>query len=187
MLTITGGKWRGRKVEVTPRQVTRYTPQFARKALFDIMDVEGLKVLDIFSGSGIIAFEALSRGAVGAVCIDSSRVSCSTVRKNAVKLGCQDKLRIICTDFRRAVPKLKKSCEAFDYVFADPPFSEDYIPELLEVLKRNMDIFSENARLVIETSEKEHELVRKYSGESFSLYDTREYGNVFLSFLKVVK
>jgi 16S rRNA (guanine966-N2)-methyltransferase len=186
MLTITGGNWKGRKVEVTPRLITRYTPQFARKALFDIIDVEGLRVLDLFSGSGIIAFEALSRSATNAVCIDSSRVSCNTIKKNALKLGCQEKLRILCADFRRAIPKLEKSGERFDFIFADPPFGENYIPELLEVLERNVGIFSENACLVIESSKKERELVKKYSGGAFCLYDTREYGNVFLSFLKVV-
>ncbi|MFW6121428.1 MAG: RsmD family RNA methyltransferase, partial [Petrotogales bacterium] len=51
MLTITGGAYKGRKIKTTKRKVTRYTPNIARKALFDIIQVPD-KLLDVFSGSG---------------------------------------------------------------------------------------------------------------------------------------
>ncbi|RAM58927.1 hypothetical protein DS65_02340, partial [Mesotoga sp. SC_4PWL113PWK15] len=79
MLVITGGKWARRSIKTPPRRSTRYTPQSARKALFDIVDVSSKTFLDLFSGSGIISFEALSRGAIDVTSVDSSKKACQSI------------------------------------------------------------------------------------------------------------
>ena len=106
MLTLTGGEWSRRRIEVTEREVTRYTPQTARKAIFDIIDVEGKSFLDPFSGSGVMVFEALSRRAERATAIDVSRTACKTIRRNMDRLDPSMKLDILCGDFRRMLPLL---------------------------------------------------------------------------------
>jgi len=106
MLTITGGKWTRRPIKTTARRKTRYTPQSARKALFDIVDVASKSFIDLFAGSGIMSFEAMSRGAAEAISVDVSKKACNLILDNRNELDPSMNLRIVCADFRRAIPSL---------------------------------------------------------------------------------
>lgn len=186
MLSITGGKWRKRKIDITPRTVTRYTPQMARKALFDIIDVFDMSFLDIFSGSGIVAFEALSREARSVLSIDSSRISYSTIKKNIETLSpdCSN-FKVILKDFRRAVPFLVSKGISFDYIFADPPFYRGYADVFLEVFQSSKEILKNSGTLILESSEKESESIKNILDSNiFVITDERNYGNVWFTFIK---
>lgn len=185
MLSITGGKWRARKIEITPRSVTRYTPQMARKALFDIIDVRETDFLDIFSGSGIVALEALSREARSVISIDSSKTAYSTIKKNIERLSpdCTN-FKVILRDFRRAIPFLVSKKIFFDYIFADPPFYRGYTDVFLEVFQSNKELLKTNGTLIIESSDRESESVKKaLDSKIFIIKDERNYGNVWFTFI----
>ncbi|MFO7881835.1 MAG: 16S rRNA (guanine(966)-N(2))-methyltransferase RsmD [Kosmotogaceae bacterium] len=186
MLTITGGTQKGRNVSTTRRKITRYTPKMARKALFDIIPAPE-KLLDVFSGSGIVAFEALSRGTSYVVCVDSSRTSAKTIRKNALELGLKKQIEIICKDFRRAFAGIEKKNNGFDVVFADPPFNRKYVDDFFSYLTMYKGLIAANTMVVIETSENEATLLKNKEIEDLKLFDQRKYGGVFLNFLKVIK
>ncbi|MEA2066258.1 MAG: 16S rRNA (guanine(966)-N(2))-methyltransferase RsmD [Thermotogota bacterium] len=186
MLTITGGTLKGRKIGTTSRNVTRYTPNIARKALFDIILVPD-KMLDVFSGSGVVAFEALSRGTSNIICVDSSKLSARTISKNASELGLEKNIEIICKDFRRAFVGIEKSGKSFDVVFADPPFRKKYVDDFLKYLMAHNGFLTTNTIVIVETSEEDAISLKDKMIDGFRLLDQRKYGGVFLNFMKVIR
>jgi len=183
LLTLTGGEWSRRRIEVTAREVTRYTPQIARKAIFDIIDVEGKNFLDAFSGSGVMVFEALSRRAKQATAIDVSHTACKTIRRNMGRLDPSMKLEILCGDFRRMLPLLAEREERFDFVFADPPFDRNYMPSFLKSLSENISILNLGSLIIVETSEGESLFEEREEARFLKLIDRRNYANVVFTFL----
>jgi 16S rRNA (guanine966-N2)-methyltransferase len=122
-LRITSGELKGRRVPVPARDV-RPTSERARQAYFNIVGdrIRGARFLDLFAGSGIFSFEALSRGAAAATAIDRDRRHTTTIAKEAATLGVP--VNTITSDVVTAVKRLR---EPFDLVYADPPFDfEDY-------------------------------------------------------------
>jgi len=186
MLTITGGTLKGRRISTTPRKVTRYTPNIARKALFDIIPVPD-KFLDVFSGSGIVAFEALSRGTSDVVCVDSSKVSVRTIYKNASELHLEKHIKVICKDFRRAFKDIEKTGQNFDVIFSDPPFRKDFVDDFLKYLMVYKKLLNTSTVIIVETSENEAVKLKNEKIEGFKFLDQRKYGGVVLNFLKVIK
>jgi 16S rRNA (guanine966-N2)-methyltransferase len=116
---IVGGELRGRRLAAPPRRssAVRPTSDRAREAIFSILgDVAGARALDLFSGTGALALEALSRGAADAVLVDSDP---SLARRNALELGLEGRCRIVRGD---ALRFLRAGDERFDLVFCDPPY-----------------------------------------------------------------
>jgi 16S rRNA (guanine966-N2)-methyltransferase len=185
MLTITGGTFKGRKISTTLRKVTRYTPNFARKALFDIIPVPD-KMLDVFSGSGVMAFEALSRGTSNVICVDSSKFSARTIAKNSSELGLEKHIEIICKDFRRAFVDIEKKGNSFDVVFADPPFKKNYVDDFFKYLMAYNGFLTTYTVVIVESSEGDAISLKNKMIDGFRLLDQRKYGGVYLNFMKVV-
>jgi 16S rRNA (guanine(966)-N(2))-methyltransferase RsmD len=183
LLSITGGKWLRRRIETTSREVTRYTPQSARKALFDIIDVRERSFMDLFSGSGIISFEAVSRGAARVVCVDVSKQSCRTILNNRNSLDPEMKLEILCRDFRRVIPSLRKSGESFDFVFADPPFDSEYVEPLLKTISNNEAILKPGGLLIVETSTREERELLPEAIPFVEIVDRKSYASIVFTFL----
>lgn len=118
---ITGGALGGR---VVPGQVpagVRPTAARAREALFSILgqDLSGWAVLDAFGGSGLLGFEALSRGAARLVTIEPARAAARHIREAALALGVTLELRT------GRFPAAVGQDERFDLVLLDPPYAED--------------------------------------------------------------
>ena len=167
MLRITGGKFRGVTIETVADSRTRYTTSLVRKAIFDMVDVEGRIFADIFAGSGIMGFEALSRNARRVIFLDVSGRSIKTIRQNASRLGVEKSCTIIKGDFRRILPTMKD----IDVLFADPPFGHNIVGEILSILDRN-EIFRECALIEVSKHEKYDVVLRNLSIE------TRPYGDI---------
>ena len=186
MLTITGGKFKGRQVRTLSSHKTRYTPALARRAFFDMIDVTGCTFLDLFAGSGVMSFEALSRQASFALSVEVSRSACSVIRKNRDSLGIvPDEMRIICTDFRRALKSFATSSQSFDVIFADPPFEEGFFSDLIKNLGRSTNHLQDSL-IVIETSaEYLAELTSCLEPSDFVLSGNKSYSGVNLLFLEV--
>jgi 16S rRNA (guanine966-N2)-methyltransferase len=145
-MQITGGKFRGFKIKV-PKDI-RPTSSFNRKRIFDIIgDVEGLRVLDLFCGSGALGLEAISRGAKFCVFVDIRNESFKVVNENLKKLGVLDLGLVI----REDVLKFCRNWggERFDIIFADPPYSWERYEELLVCAK---NLLKENGIFILELS-----------------------------------
>jgi 16S rRNA (guanine966-N2)-methyltransferase len=117
---ILAGRWKGRRLDVPAH--ARPTSGRAREALFDILQdsVVGIRVLDLYAGSGAIGLEALSRGAAEVVFVESDR---RALESNIARFRPDpDTVRILPDDARRATEMLAREGQRFDLVFADPPY-----------------------------------------------------------------
>ncbi len=128
MVRITGGAWRGRRLEV-PNGI-RPTTELARKAAFDILGdaIRDARVLDACAGSGAYGLEALSRGAAHATFVESDRKVAEVLRGNVERLGAGEAARVEEMSVERFSLKGEEGnrydATRFDVIFHDPPFKE---------------------------------------------------------------
>ncbi|MEM8823405.1 MAG: 16S rRNA (guanine(966)-N(2))-methyltransferase RsmD [Pseudomonadota bacterium] len=126
-MRIIGGRWRGRHLASVgagdAAAHLRPTSDRVREAIFNLLingqgvDLEGLRVLDVFAGTGALGLEALSRGAAEATFLESGRVALGLLRKNIGLLDAQ--ARIVARDTRRP-----GTGTPHDLVFLDPPYEK---------------------------------------------------------------
>jgi 16S rRNA (guanine(966)-N(2))-methyltransferase RsmD len=176
MIRITAGTLRGRRISV-PKDLVRPTSERARQAFFNIVGprIHEARFLDLFAGSGIFSFEAVSRGAKEAVAVDDTRQHTAMIDKEALSL--EVPIRTITADVVAGIKRL--GGEVFDVIYADPPYAYDRYDELLMALDTNLALAPE-AVLAIE---------HRRRTEPFTATPTRlrfqrraEYGEVWISF-----
>lgn len=131
-MRIIAGKLGGRQFESPHARRTHPMSDKVRGALFNVLgDIEGLSVLDAFTGSGALSFEAVSRGASHSVAIDIDKSAITTVVKSTYALGVSEQVKAVRA---AAAGWLAANPEAeFDLVLLDPPY-DDIKPVLLEAL-----------------------------------------------------
>ena len=131
---IVGGRWRGRKVRFPDVPGLRPSPDRVRETLFNWLAsvVHGARVLDLFAGSGVLGFEALSRGAASAVLVERDRDAARQLRDSAAALGA-DAAEVVEGD---ALAWLGPGRGSFDVVFLDPPFGTGLLEQALDRLDR---------------------------------------------------
>ncbi|HJL65939.1 MAG: 16S rRNA (guanine(966)-N(2))-methyltransferase RsmD [Arenicellales bacterium] len=119
-LRIIGGQWRGKRIRFTPAEGLRPTPDAVRETLFNWLqgEIEGKRCLDLYAGSGILGFEALSRQADSVTSIEKNRKTASNIRLTGRELK-TGKLTVRTEEVCRL---LQRGGEAVDIVFVDPPF-----------------------------------------------------------------
>jgi len=119
---ITAGRLRGRKVAVPDVADVRPTPAKVRQALFNILgSVQDLTVLELFSGSGLMALEALSRGATSVTSVEKNRRVVQHLKSVRSHLQLSESWQLMCGDVQAVLPRL--AGRRFDIVFADPPYN----------------------------------------------------------------
>lgn len=130
---------------------TRPTTDRIKETLFNIlqMDIQGSRFLDLFSGSGAIGIEALSRGAVSCALVDNSRRACECIRENLEKTHLKDKAIVMETDVITAINRLNSKKSVYDIVFMDPPYSLEIEAAVLDTLN-NSKIIDEYSLIIIE-------------------------------------
>jgi 16S rRNA (guanine966-N2)-methyltransferase len=123
---IVAGTARGRPL-FGPRsaKTIRPTADRVRETVFNVIGpwLEGQTVLDLFAGTGALAMESISRGAVRAVMVDREREATELCRKNAEQLGFQVQAEVMAMPVERATKTLAAAGARFDIVFADPPYA----------------------------------------------------------------
>jgi 16S rRNA (guanine966-N2)-methyltransferase len=122
-LRIIAGRFRGRSLDAPAGIATRPTADRVREALFSMLasrigSFEGLRVADLYAGSGALGFEALSRGARQATFVETDRNAAAAIRSNAARLGVTEQVRLL-GGSALALP----ASEPFDLIFADPPYA----------------------------------------------------------------
>lgn len=123
-MKIIAGKFKGMSLKTPKGLNTRPTPSRLRETVFNILQhkIEGSHFLDLFAGSGVTGFEALSRGATFATFIDNSRQSVQCIKSNAEKLEISGNAQIIKSDAVRCLERYAKQNKQFDIIYADPPY-----------------------------------------------------------------
>lgn len=132
-LRIIGGAWRGRVLDFPPTAGLRPTPDRVRETLFNWLgpSIGGARCLDLFTGSGALGLEALSRGAASAVLVDSSAAAVAALQHHCRTLGAHG-AGIVHAD---ALAYLAGSPERFDVVFLDPPFGQGHLGPCVQLLE----------------------------------------------------
>jgi 16S rRNA (guanine966-N2)-methyltransferase len=176
-MKITGGRYSKMNISAVSDKRTRYTPAIVREALFNMIDVTGMKMLELFAGSGIVSAEALSRSVEKTTLVEISRSSCITIRKNLEKFG--DNFTILNLDFRIAIRRLMSKDIDFDFIFADPPFGTGLLFETFKEIDGHPKILRSDGIIVIESFEKE---ILPNEGKNIHLKSKKNYGDVILNF-----
>lgn len=132
-MRIVGGEWRGRTIRAPRGRAVRPTLDRVREAWMSIVQLSlpGARVLDLFAGSGALGIEALSRGALSAEFVDSDPRSLTVLRSNLDSLGAESRSVVTRADAVQFAKSL--SPDAYDVVFADPPYADDACVKIAEL------------------------------------------------------
>ncbi|MDP6559763.1 MAG: 16S rRNA (guanine(966)-N(2))-methyltransferase RsmD [Candidatus Binatia bacterium] len=179
-MRVIGGTAKGHRLRTLRGQRLRPTADRVKESLFNILprDLSGLRVLDLFAGSGSLSAEALSRGAGEAVLIDHSPRAGKAIESNLRALGFSRRSRIKVFPVPRAIRYLSSRNEKFDLVFVDPPYEKGWVQRILKLIGDG-GLLQNSGTLVVEHSGKEQ--VQEGCGP-LRLRDQRRYGGTCLSF-----
>ncbi len=150
-MRVISGSCKGRKLASPAGSQTRPTADRVKEAVFNILGqhVHRLKVLDLFSGTGALAIEALSRGASFAVIVDVSTRAIAAIRKNVIACGFETKTRILRWNILNNLNCLDPLEDSFDLVFLDPPYGKGMaVPTLTHLIRRG--VLRDHAVVVVE-------------------------------------
>lgn len=151
-MRVIAGKARRLKLLTPPGMDTRPTTDRTKETLFNILqpEISGSRFLDLFSGSGAIGIEALSRGAAHAVFVEKDRAAVGCIRKNLAFTRLDDSGQILCKDVGTALRELEGG-PAFDIIFMDPPYGRGLEKKVLEYLAQS-SLLAEDGRVIVEAS-----------------------------------
>jgi 16S rRNA (guanine966-N2)-methyltransferase len=137
---VIAGAHRGRRLAVPAGEGVRPTKDIVREAMFSALDSRGMiadsAVLDLYSGSGALAIESLSRGAANAVLVEREAVALLAINQNLEHLGLRERARVARSSVASFLAAPPPREAPFDLVFADPPYdtSDDAVAELIDSL-----------------------------------------------------
>lgn len=180
-MRIISGTARGTKLDTLKGLNTRPTLDRVKESLFSILQnkIKNTIVLDLFSGSGALALEALSRGAKKAILCDSSPNAIQVIQKNIMKTHFEEQTQVICKDYRRCLDSIH---EKIDFIFIDPPYEKNIAVHAVKKIEEK-NILSEEGCIILETDEVERELEQIKEITNIKVYDLRTYGRVKIIFL----
>jgi 16S rRNA (guanine966-N2)-methyltransferase len=173
-MRIVAGAWRGRPIEAPAGETTRPTSDRAREALFSMLasrlgTFEGLRVADLFAGSGALGLEALSRGAAQCTFVETDRQAIEALRRNIARLGAGERADVRAQSALHGVPG------PFDLVLMDPPYASEFGPRALAALG---DAVAPGAWVSLETGARE-----AVAALGFTLETERVHGKAKISLL----
>ena len=185
-MRITGGLLRGRLVQVPPGSIRPAMDRMRESVFAALGDMDGSSFLDIFSGSGVIALEAASRGAGYIEAVESDPIKRKTLLEN-VKIS---PVRVNCR-FMPAELYVKRAKRPFDIIFCDPPFSYKFKLVLVKAIAGSR-LMREGSRLLLHRPKEDFTF--KEDPGSKGIFDnppsnlvlesTREYGGSIVDFFK---
>lgn len=178
-LRVIAGSAKGRKLRDVPGDSTRPITDRVKEALFNILagDVAASTWWDIFSGTGAVGIEALSRGAEFVRFMDLDRKAVETIRTNIEHVGFSSRAEIRRGDafiLLNSIPDRK-----FDFCYIAPPQYLEMWKKALFALDGNLDWLNEDASVIVQIHPKEYE---KIPLQSLEEYDQRKYGSTLLIF-----
>ena len=182
-MRVISGTARGTKLNSIEEMTTRPTLDRVKESLFNIIQnkIEDSVVLDLFSGSGSIGIEFLSRGCKKAYMCDTSHKAINIIHQNLEKTRLSDNAIVLNQDFKACLNNLAKQKLEFDIIFIDPPYKDDIAVKSVEMIL-SLNLLKAEGIIIIETDEleREEENLKKLDVQ---IYDCRKYGRVNLIFL----
>ena len=198
-MRISAGKYKGRLLKSPSGLGKKIRPSSARvkEAFFNIIGahVRNAYFLDIFSGTGSIGLEALSRGAERVFFVENNRLSLGILRRNIKLTGVQAQVKILPLEVKRALYLLGKVKESFEVIYIDPPYSYPG-REIVKILNyiRQKDLVKPEGIVAVERGgARSSELLDSHGSENelkrvpFSFWKKKIYGNTILFFYREIK
>jgi 16S rRNA (guanine966-N2)-methyltransferase len=175
-MRIVSGIYRGRRLQPPVNLPVRPTTDFAKEGLFNVLsnmvDFESLMVLDLFTGTGSIAFEFLSRGAISVTAVDSSHKCIDFIKKTADSFGVKNLQPVKSNSF----VFIKRMVSVYDLIFADPPYDLEGIESIPDLVFES-NLLKEDGLLILEHSSRyrfEHHPMfshhRNYGSVNFTIF-----------------
>ena len=176
-MRIISGKFKGRRLTPPTTITARPTTDFAKESLFNLLnnrlDLDGATALDLFSGTGGISFECVSRGCVHVSAVEMSEQHIRFIKKTIDVLKI-DNLRVYRADVFRF---LTTNHETFDFIFADPPYQLETISEIPDLVFQQKRLNDEGTFVIEHGSKNNFESHPRF-------VEHRTYGNVHFSFFE---
>ena len=153
-IRIIGGKWKGKKIHFELNDDLRPTPDRAKETLFNWLgqDLNEIYCLDLFSGTGALGLEALSRGAKKVTFVEQNKEYLKKIKKVYIGMTEKEDCDFFCAECLDWV-KNNNSQTKYDLIFIDPPFNKNLIDDLLATILRK-ELLSKNGRIYFEFEKK---------------------------------
>lgn len=179
-MRIIAGTARHRIIKPVPDQLTRPTTDRIKESIFNILQfqIADKRILDIFSGTGNMALESLSRGARNAVYIDQRKISIETIQENIRSLGFEKQSRVIFSTALKAIETLGNEKATFDIIFCDPPYNKGFEIPTMELLAATNLLDTEGILIV----RHQQNTVLPETVATFHLARQKKYGDCRVSF-----
>lgn len=179
-MRIISGRLRGMQIKTIDGETTRPTKDMVREALFSILfdKVADSIFLDLFSGSGAIGIEALSRGAEFVYFSDINRECISVINQNLEKARLSDKAEVVLGNYLHVLDVLKD--KKFDIVFLDPPYNKGFGVKAIEIISE-YEALNKDGIIILETDGIEE--VPDSIG-IYERYNYKKYGRNLLNFYR---
>ncbi|HNX27795.1 MAG TPA: 16S rRNA (guanine(966)-N(2))-methyltransferase RsmD [Syntrophomonadaceae bacterium] len=185
-MRVISGTAKGKRLKAPPGNDTRPITDMIKEALFNVLgqNVNGSEFLDLFAGSGSVGIEALSRGAGMVVFVDNSPAAIKTIRDNLDNCNFFDRYQIFKNDVIAAAVKLEKGKIFFDFIYIDPPFTQEKIfLKIMKTIDEN-NILKVNGNLIIRTPRK---MELPGSFENIRRIRQNHYGESTLNYYQLYK
>jgi len=181
-MRISGGDKKGAKLKSPKTRDIRPTTSIVKEYIFGFLGefIRGKRVLDLFSGTGNLGIEAISRGAASVSFVDISQQSVNLLKENLKKTGFENKSKIYKTDIFNFISRAYRNNVKFDIVFSDPPFKFNKLYKLCKSEKLYGIIENGNYFII------EHypEITEKHYYSGFALIKFRSFGGNKISIFK---
>lgn len=173
-MRVIAGSRRSMPLKTIEGVGTRPTQDRTKETLFNVLqnDVPGCTFLDLFSGSGAIGIEALSRGAKKAYFVENNKAAIGCIKENIRFTKFVDEAVVMETDALTALRRLEGKVEFFDIIFMDPPYDNELEKQVLEYLT-DASYVTEDTIIVVEASGKTD---FDYAAElGYNIYKVKKY------------
>ena len=186
-MRVIAGKARRLNLKTMDGLNTRPTTDRIKETLFNMLsfEIEGSRFLDLYSGSGAIGIEALSRGAKEAVFVENNRQALACIRDNLRFTGLDKDACVMAADVGSAIRKLGGKGDPFDLIFMDPPYGKDMEKDTLLSLAEHPSLWHEDTLIIVESDLKTE--FPYLQGTPFSLIREKRYKTNKHSFLRAGK
>ena len=177
-MRIIAGKWKSKRLLSPKTDKTRPTLDRVKEAVFSMIsqDISESKVLDLFSGTGNLAIEALSRGAEFCYINDIDNTALKTIYSNIKLTNYEKYVKISKKEYEKCIRGLENENTSIDIIFLDPPFGAKYEIKCLELLSKS-SIINSNTKIILET-DKETLFDENIAG--LELYAKKIYGRIMI-------
>lgn len=185
-MRVIAGYARGKRLKAPSGLHTRPITDMIKEALFNVWgpDIFKAKVLDLFAGSGSVGIEALSRGAAQTVFVDNDKNAIKTIGENLKNCGFENGYELYHNDVFRALDILARSRRCFDYIYVDPPFTNDHIFDQVMIVLGKAELLDHEGILVIRTR-RQRELENSFG--KLTKYREKNYGESTLHYYRRIE